>query len=591
MLRSIRLRATALGAFLVLASAPAGAAVPAESPVGALPDLGPGVTVQRLSPGGTLIVRPAVGAPVAAVELWYRAPSTGFGPKPVPSLARLAAQVVAASKPLIGDSLGKVIGDMGGRLTITVYSDSVAVAAVVPAFGAPAAVKAMTTAFFAPVVTEDGFHSAERDVEQEALFTGFDPETVVRDAVFGALFSEGPQHYPALGDAKGVTTIELADVKAFAIRAFRSQNATLVVSGSVDPSIAASAVGGRIDAGDANPEAPSPPTLAAAVEPVSKSFVQPTGGYGWVGPAIANEREATAMDFIADYLFRSDDGLVSKQVAKQYPDAFIVGNFITLHDPGVMFVAYSGKPIDSVKALVDDGFARVRVPLDARAFAAALAGFEYHMRADLQTPTEIADNFGWYSVEGAPAYAPGVDGDDGAYFKYASGLTPDFVASRRAEVSREAARRDHARAERGRCESEIAMIAFRCAPPRPSRRRSDSLALLGLSAAAPPPTTRYPQAFAIRRSASTTADRGDGCRTRRSAACRSSSRPASTASRRIKSGVSALVAECVLAHARSTALPLRDAIAARGGSVSYTVDGRSVHYYLEGEPRAVCPQP
>ncbi|MBD5634796.1 MAG: hypothetical protein IAI49_09990, partial [Candidatus Eremiobacteraeota bacterium] len=183
------------------------------------------------------------------------------------------------------------------------------------------------------------------------------------------------------------------------------------------------------DGGDPQPEAPATPTLAATIAPVSKTFVQPSGGYGWVGPAIADEREATAMDFIADYLFRTDDGYVSKEVATQYPSAFLVGNFITLHDPGVMFVAFAGKDSEGVKALVDDGFAKIRTPLAPQAFASALAEFSYHMRADLQTPAEIADNYGWYSVEGAPGYAPGAGGDEGAYFKTASGLTADFVAS------------------------------------------------------------------------------------------------------------------------------------------------------------------
>ena len=422
MVTTERLRATALGAFLILTAAPSVAAPDA------LPNLGPHVTVEKLAMGGTAIVMPSAGAPVAAVELWYRAPSTGFGSKPVPSVARLAAQVVAASKPLIGDSLGQVVGDMGGRLTITAYSDSIAVAAIVPSSGARSVVKTMTTAFFAPVVTDQGFATAQRDVEQEALFTGFDPETVVRDAVFGELFSAGPQHYPAVGDPKDVSAIAIGDVRTFATRAFRAQNATLVVSGLVDPSIASAAVGGRSDDASAAPEAAASPTLSDARAPVSKTFAQPTGGYGWIGPAIADEREATAMDFIADYLFRSDDGFVARAIATRFPDAFLVGNFITLHDPGVMFVAYSGKDVGALKVLVDGGFAKVRAPLDAHAFAVALAQFEYHMRADLQTPTQVADNFGWYSVEGAPEYAPGANGDDGAYFKYASGLTPDFVA-------------------------------------------------------------------------------------------------------------------------------------------------------------------
>jgi len=41
----------------------------------------------------------------------------------------------------------------------------------------------------------------------------------------------------------------------------------------------------------------------------------------------------------------------------------------------------------------------------------------------------LADNFGWYTVEGAPDYAPGVNGEHGAYFEAANSLTPEYVAS------------------------------------------------------------------------------------------------------------------------------------------------------------------
>lgn len=421
------LRAIALGAFLNCALVPLGAG--AAPGAVELPDLGPSVTVGRLPEGGTVIVRPTQGAPVAAIELWYRAPSTGFGPKPLPALARLAAQAVAGSKPLVGGTLGQDVAAAGGRLAVTVYSDSVAIAAVVPAGAARSVVKAMTTAFFAPVATEEGFRVAQRDVAQEAFVSTFDAETVVRDAVFSELFTAGPQHYPSLGAPKDVSNISFADVKSFATRAFRSSNATLVISGAIGSDVATAAVAGRPSAGNDMAEAITPPVLATTISPVSRSFVQALGGYGWAGPPIADQREATAMDFIADYLFRADDGIVTKAVARRLPKALLVGQFITLHDPGVMVVAFAGKDSPGVRGLVDDGLAAVRKPLPAGSFASAVESFKYHLLSDLQTPTQQADNFGWYSVEGSAAYAPGANGENGAYFKAASALTPEFVAS------------------------------------------------------------------------------------------------------------------------------------------------------------------
>ncbi len=416
---------------LTLAALLAVAAVPVSAATGDLPNLGPHVTVARMPSGGTVIVNPSAGAPVAAIELWYRAPASGFDTKAAPSIARLAAQAVAASKPLVGSSLGATVKDLGGRLNITVYSDSLAIAAVVPASHAKDVVRIMTTAYFAPVMSDAGFKIAQRDVAEEALVESYNPESMMRDAVFASLFASGPQHYPILGGPKDVMGLSIGAARSYAVRAFRSQNAVLIVSGAVGSSIAAAAVTGRpAAAGSALAAAEGHAALqvASSFEPVAKSFDQPAGGYGWAGPPIANEREATALDFIADFLFRPDTGYVTHDLAEHQPDALVLGQFITLHEPGVLFIAFSGKSVDAVRAKVDEGIGLVRKPLPATTFANALEAFQFHILSDLATPEHMADNFGWYSLEGNPEYAPGANGDAGAYAHAVASLTPEFVA-------------------------------------------------------------------------------------------------------------------------------------------------------------------
>jgi predicted Zn-dependent peptidase len=398
-----------------------------------LPQLGPRVTVSHLQgDSGTVIVEPASGAPVAAVELWYRAPSIGFGPKPITSLARVAAQTVAGSRPIVGDSLGETVNKVGGKLAITTYGDSVSISALVPADAARSIVKAMTVAYFSPVVTDAGFKAASTEVATDALFASFDPQTIVRDTVFAQLFVGGPQHYPALGAARDVASISVDSVRTFAIRAFRAQNAVLVISGAIDASVAEAASKGRPSGETAETASIPEPTAASEVArpstPVTKSFEEPGGGYAWVGPPIADERSATAMDFIADYLFRPGSGTVARDVAAHFPAAQLSGQFVTLHDPGVLFVSFSGAPVDRLGDSVDRGIVGLRKPLEPAQFSRAVQAFEYHLLSDLQTPTELADNFGWYAVEGNLEYAPGANGAAGAYFRAAASLTPEFVA-------------------------------------------------------------------------------------------------------------------------------------------------------------------
>jgi predicted Zn-dependent peptidase len=62
------------------------------------------------------------------------------------------------------------------------------------------------------------------------------------------------------------------------------------------------------------------------------------------------------------------------------------------------------------------------------AFAAARAGFVYRLLAAMNTPAEVADTYGWYAVEGDPAYAPAEGGLQGRYFSLAAALTPADVA-------------------------------------------------------------------------------------------------------------------------------------------------------------------
>ena len=95
----------------------------------------------------------------------------------------------------------------------------------------------------------------------------------------------------------------------------------------------------------------------------------------------------------------------------------------------MLFVAFSGKSVDALRAKVDEGIALMRKPLPAATFANALEAFEFHILSDLQTPEHLADNFGWYAVEGNPEYAPGANGEGGVYFRAAGSLTPQFVAA------------------------------------------------------------------------------------------------------------------------------------------------------------------
>lgn len=417
----------ALALALSISTGAAGAAALGPDPASVS---GP-MSVGRLPGGGAFLVRPTEGPALAAVELWYRAPSTGFGTVPVPLLSRVAAQTVAASTPITGRDLSRVVADGGGRLSINAYPDAISISALVPASLAPAIVRTMTAVYFTPVISAAGLRRAQISVTAQTLRDSFDPDAIMRESIFESLFTQGPAHYPAASQKPDAAKISLEDVRAYAQRAFRAENAVLVVTGVVHRSIAASAVPGRAPAGAA--ETPFDSIVAASPTPVHKDFYEPGLGLGWLGPPIADERAATAMDFIADYLTRQNSGTIASAVSALDGEASVFGQFITLHNPGVLVIqitASDRSKLDQKKmrSIVDEHIVALQKPLSPAAFAAARDQFAYHLLSDLQTPLELADNLGWYTVEGDALYAPTVNGQRGAYFAAIAALTPQIIA-------------------------------------------------------------------------------------------------------------------------------------------------------------------
>jgi predicted Zn-dependent peptidase len=281
----------------------------------------------------------------------------------------------------------------------------------------------MSAAYFSPTIDDDALKIARTDVAVLSAQEHYSPDDLLHDALFAQIFSGGPAHFaPIPGDLSDLKSITLAQVNAYAKRAFRSANATFALAGNVDKSLLDAVTAGTPGAADA------PIASATAAALVNKTVNAAVAGEGlaWAGPPITDERAATALDFVADYLFRDQTGVVSKSLDPA-GDAYVNGQFITLHDPGVMLVTIGGSKPAQVESKVLTAIANLQQPLDAASFVAAREAFMYHLAADSQSPTEQADNLGWYSSDGKGASAP----SDAAstYWKAARSLDPQYVAS------------------------------------------------------------------------------------------------------------------------------------------------------------------
>jgi predicted Zn-dependent peptidase len=373
--------------------------------------------------GGSYVVDSDPMAGAAAVGLWFRAPGAGYDDAS-PGISRLAAVAAAAAPLASGKSLAQLVRSLGGDLNIDVYPDIVGIGAIVPSPSARRVIAAMTAAYFAPAINEDAVKTSQRDAAVLAVQQRYSPDQTLHDLLFKQVFTNGPAHYPPLPDSVAqLTHIPTSDVAAFAKRAFRASNAVLTLAGNVDASSIDAVTDGD---GPAPMDAPFGSTVASA--PAAATASGPVDGVGmaWVGPPISDEKAATALDFISDYLFREGSGIVANAVEAGKGDTFVTGQFITLHDPGIMLVTISGDDRKGAQQRVLDAIAKLEQPLDAHAFGAAREAFLYHIASDTQTPQAQADNLGWYTVEGSAGYAPGDAA--GEYERVARSLDPQFVA-------------------------------------------------------------------------------------------------------------------------------------------------------------------
>jgi predicted Zn-dependent peptidase len=276
------------------------------------------------------------------------------------------------------------------------------------------------------VLSDAGLTAAKRGAAEEAQIHAFSPAAAIEEALYGALFTAGPAKYPTFGTPASIAGVSAEAVRAFAERAFRPSNAIVVATGDIDEATLASAIPGRAGA-PPGAEHPSLERIAAAPAPVQRTGTEAGFGMMWAGPPIANEREATALDFVADYLFAPDTGIAQRSVGPS--GAELVGTFVTFHDPGVFLVTATGGDPAAARAAVTTALAAMRTPLAPAAFAQARRAFIYHILSDGETAAELADSYGWYTVEGNAAYTPGEGGARGRYIAAAEALTPAFVAA------------------------------------------------------------------------------------------------------------------------------------------------------------------
>ena len=397
-------------------------------------------TVSRSAPmqfpdGLTLVARKATASPTAAIEIWIRCPSIGYG-APRPGLARLTALAVVDEKAG-GPSLREEARRAGAQIAISVYQESTEIALLAPAYLSPSLLDTLVSRALHPHLDQAAFESARQRLAAQQVASMDMPDQVLRDSLFAQLFSSGPLHDSSFGDPKTLTGLSLDDISGFAARAYVPAQEIVVTVGDVDAGDVSKRIAAAAPAAgplQAMPESTIAPYGDTPISLTRESLSAGGVAIGWVGPPIADERAATAMDFLSDYLAHPIEGVVSKVVMGADASTNFTGQFVTLRNPGVFYVTASGAKLDPAltSTLIRDAVrTAVRQQLSKEEFERARAAFITHLLRDMQTSQGLADNYGWYFAQGALPYSPSATDAtlSGEYFKQVASLSPDYVYS------------------------------------------------------------------------------------------------------------------------------------------------------------------
>ena len=321
---------------------------------------------------------------------------------------------------------GTLIRGTGGRVAINVYPDIVDISATFRRTAARRVVAAMSAAYFSPAIDDDALKIARTDVAVLSAPEHYAPDDLLHDALFAQLFAAGPAHFAP------IPARSCRPQSHYARRKSRVCKARLPF-GERDVCARRQRRRNAAERGDRRRRRARRTRLsirrwqrAAAGRTIDAAFRRRWALRG-PGRRSPTRSAATALDFVADYLFRDETGVVSKALDPT-GDAYVNGQFITLHDPGVMLVTIGGSKPAGGEAHVLSAIAKLyraarpahRSPRRARRFCI----ISLPMRKCRKNRPTISAGTG---AEGNATYAP--SDESSSYWKAARSLDPQFVAS------------------------------------------------------------------------------------------------------------------------------------------------------------------
>jgi zinc protease len=278
----------------------------------------------HLDNGLEVVVIPDHRVPVVTHMMWYHVGSADEEPGKSGIAHFFEHLMFKATRTYPAGEFSRKVAEIGGQENAFTSYDYTAYFQQV----APSALEMVMTYEadrMENLILNDDVVKTERDVvlEERRSRTDSNPSALLAEEVNATLYQNHPYRTPVIGWLHEMQQLNLADALAFYVKYYTPNNATLVVSGDVDPaSVKALAektygkVPRRAEVGKRErpqePEQNTKRTVSLADQRVS----QPSFQKMWLAPSYANARpgEAEALDLLSEILGGSNRSRIYQEL-------------------------------------------------------------------------------------------------------------------------------------------------------------------------------------------------------------------------------------------------------------------------------------
>jgi zinc protease len=237
--------------------------------------------------------------PMIAISVAFPAGSA-YDPDGKAGLAAFAAALLdEGAGNMNGTAFHTAISDRAIRLSASPDRDYLVVSMVTLSANARDAFHLLGLALSKPRFDEDAVSRVRAQMLSNLKQDDEDPGTVAAKGFFHAVFPDHPYGHPVTGDAAGIASIDVNDLKGFAATHWVRAGLKISVAGDADPATMKALLASAFGALPATPPPPFPPVThmgPAGVQVIPMPVPQPTAVFGLPGIVRADR------DFIPGYV-------------------------------------------------------------------------------------------------------------------------------------------------------------------------------------------------------------------------------------------------------------------------------------------------